>query len=165
MKGAFWMSSARLLGLVCATTWFAYISQTEMKNLHLQFKLLKRKNMQIALAKLLLVILDANLRCYVAAPDCWQMEEKSRLFSSHTHLPYVFLLLYFISSMCGIWWECAGNFMRWKAKLINNERLVLFRKGLCNTQDTEQFSSCWMLARHTYFKSLMHHRCREEVCA
>lgn len=35
MRGAFWMSSARLLGLVCATTWFAYISETEMKNLQL----------------------------------------------------------------------------------------------------------------------------------
>lgn len=65
-------------------------------------------------------------------------------------------------------WNSIGmcwNFMCWEAKLINNERLVLLRKGVCNTQDTEQFSSHQMLARHTYFKSLMHHHCREEVRA
>lgn len=36
--------------------------------------------MQIALAKLSLVILDVNLRCCVAAPDSCRMEEKRQIF-------------------------------------------------------------------------------------
>lgn len=66
--------------------------------------------MQIALAKLSLVILDVNLRCCVAAPDSCRMEEKRQSFSPATlHLPYLFLLLYFISSMSGIRSERAGT--------------------------------------------------------
>lgn len=164
MKGAFWTSCAHHLRRVCATTCINFEDWDEEKK---AFKYIStnwsRENMQIALTKhswwFWTWIFTSWVQRSVAQTDVFLQRRKKRQFPLADSVVTLFQFEY-LWNLLGMCW----NFTHCKAKLINYERLTVFlqRRGQQARYRTVFITP--ICACHTYFKSLMHHHCREEVC-
>lgn len=169
MKGAFWTSCAHHLGRVCATTCINFEDwDGEKKSLQVHFNQVKQRKYADSPHKAFLVNLDVNLYQLGSAfcSATWRLptEEEEKTVSLLGSLADSVVTLFqfeYLWNLLGMCW----NFTHCKAELINYERLAVFLQRRGQQARYRTFFITPICACHTYFKSLMHHHCREKVCA